>query len=561
MSNAPTTWHRTVDVISVGTGLGGITSAISAHDAGAEVLILEKSKKLGGVCAYSGGELFVPCNHKMAQDGTPDDPDAAWAYLSFLAGGYADPQLAKSLFSRGPKVAKWLGEHAGIPWKIIKGFPDYHYPHAPGTAAAGRYLEVELFDGKTLGDWQRKTYAMSPHMPPGITHDELFEWGSISCALTWDYATMGKRIHADQRGFGPGMMGWFLKAALIDRGIACMADTPVRELVVQDGKVVGVRAEKDGADFFIQARQGVVLAIGGYDHNPELARYHEQLPDWQSACQPSVEGDNVMLGGEVGAALAGVPAYNLGMFFGYRIPGEEHDGKPLWRASWEGGYPHALWVNRDGERFCDESFYRQYLPTVHTWDGEKQQHPNYPPYLIFDSQYRAKYFFGTFLPGQPIPDGMVQIADTPEELGQKLGIDGAGLAATLKRFNTFADGETDPDFGRGRYPWAAMMVGDKTRPNPNMGPVSQPPYYGIALTPVGVGINAVGLRTDDNAQVQHVRGRPIEGLYACGNSAAALDTGAGYQSGLSNLRGMTWGWVAGRHAATGGIDGLDRLRA
>jgi len=66
---------------------------------------------------------------------------------------------------------------------------------------------------------------------------------------------------------------------------------------------------------------------------------------------------------------------------------------------------------------------------------------------------------------------------------------------------------------------------------------------------VGVGINAVGLRTDENGQVMHVRGNPIPGLYAVGNSAAALDTGAGYQSGLSNLRGMTWGYIAGQHAA------------
>ena len=71
----------------------------------------------------------------------------------------------------------------------------------------------------------------------------------------------------------------------------------------------------------------------------------------------------------------------------------------------------------------------------------------------------------------------------------------------------------------------------------------------MGIKPVGVGVNSVGLKTNENAQVMHVRNRPIEGLYACGNSAAALDTGAGYQSGLSNLRGLTWGWIAGAHAA------------
>ena len=63
-------------------------------------------------------------------------------------------------------------------------------------------------------------------------------------------------------------------------------------------------------------------------------------------------------------------------------------------------------------------------------------------------------------------------------------------------------------------------------------------------------INAAGLRTNVHAQVMHVRGRPIEGLYAVGNAAAPLDIGAGYQSGLSNLRGLAGGFIAGRHASS-----------
>ena len=121
--------------------------------------------------------------------------------------------------------------------------------------------------------------------------------------------------------------------------------------------------------------------------------------------------------------------------------------------------------------------------------------------------------------------------------------------ATTERFNRFAVGPEDPDFGRGRYSWAAMMIGDKGRPNPNLGPLDTPPFYGIQLVPVGIGVNAVGLQTNQHAQVMHVRGHAIPGLYAAGNSAAALDIGAGYQSGLANLRGMTWGYIAGGHAA------------
>ena len=127
-----------------------------------------------------------------------------------------------------------------------------------------------------------------------------------------------------------------------------------------------------------------------------------------------------------------------------------------------------------------------------------------------------------------------------------------GLERTIARFNAHAQEGVDPDFDRGTYPWAAIMTGDGTRKNPNLGPLDKPPYCGLRLHVASVGINAAGLRTNADAQVVHVRGQPIGGFYAVGNSAAPLDIGAGYQSGLSNLRGMVFGYRAALHATAGG---------
>jgi 3-oxosteroid 1-dehydrogenase len=541
-------WDATVDFVVVGSGIGGLSAAIAAHDRGLKVLVVEKAPKLGGVSAYSGGEVFVPANHLQEAAGLKDTPEEGMKYLQFLAGGYAEAELQGVLLDTGRTAARYFQERAGVRWKIVKGFPDYHYPHAPGTVAAGRYLETELFEGAALGDWQRRTY-LSPHMPNGITHDELFAWGGFINVMQWDFAAMGKRYKHDMRGFGPGMMAYFVKAAMIDRGIPAHLETPARALVVEDGAVIGVRAERGGKDFLVRAKRGVLLAAGGYDWNPEMARWFELLPEWQSMVQPSVAGDAMTMGGEVGAAVAAVPAYNLGLFFGYRVPGEEHDGKPLWRGSWEGGFPHAIWVNRKGERFADESFYRDYLPKTRAWDGTRQEHPNFPPFLVFDSNYRSKYPLGTVLPVQDFPPGLVEMGETLRELAGKLGIDADGLERTVARFNRLAEEGVDHDFGRGTYPWAAMMTGDRTRKNPNLGPLDKAPYHGLRLRVASVGINAAGLRINADAQVIHVRGRPIDGLYAAGNSAAPIDIGAGYQSGLSNLRGMVGGYRAALHAA------------
>jgi 3-oxosteroid 1-dehydrogenase len=236
------------------------------------------------------------------------------------------------------------------------------------------------------------------------------------------------------------------------------------------------------------------------------------------------------------------------MFYGYHIPGEETDGSPLYRASWECGVPHAIWVNRKGQRFCDESTYKDYQPRLRQWDGQTQSMPNIPPFLIFDQNYRDRYPLGSFMPGQELPGELVEEADTPRELAAKLGIDPEGLERTLVHFNENARRGEDPDFQRGSFAWSARLVGDFDYPNPNLGPLDKPPFYGVRLVPVSVGINSHGLKTNEHAQVVHVRGHAIRGLYAVGNSAALRDLGAGYQSGVSNMRAITWGYIAGRHA-------------
>src|SRR2546423_11054181 len=99
-------WDQTVDVVCVGSGIGGLTAAITAHDAGCKVLVVEKASKLGGVSAYSGGELFVPNHHLMQTAGIADSREEGKRYLDFLAAGYADPKLAALLLDVGPIATK-----------------------------------------------------------------------------------------------------------------------------------------------------------------------------------------------------------------------------------------------------------------------------------------------------------------------------------------------------------------------------------------------------------------------------------------------------------------------
>jgi len=549
LARKPRKWHLEVDFIAVGSGIGGLTGAITAHDEGLETVILEKASKLGGVSALSGGEIWVPNNHVMKRLGIKDSREEAKQYLDFLAGGFADPQLTEIYLDVSPVVCEYLEKKAGVRWKTIPNFADYFYPFAKGAQPQGRYLETEIFKGSDLGEWEKKS-RLTPHLPCGITAEEMFAWGGGAAMLKWDFALLGKRISQGMRTMGPGMMAYFIKAAVIDRKIPTYLDTAVKELVQENGAIIGVRAEREGKNFWIRARKGVLLAIGSYDWNEELTKYYEQLPEAHSACPPQIEGDHMIMCGEIGAQVAVVPTGSLGSMLGYNVPSEEAEGKPLWRLSAEGGYPHAMLVNRYGRRFCDESFYPQYSPALHVWDGRKKEHPNFPPYLIFDQNHREKYPLGHFAPGTPLPEELVASAPTLRELAKKLGIDADGLEAEVARFNEFCKDGVDRDFGKGSFPWANFMTGDlHNKPNPNMGPLNKPPFYGLRLTFNSVGIVSAGLKTNRNAEVMHVRGKPIPGLYAAGNTAAALDTGAGYQSGFACTRGMTWSYIAAKHCA------------
>jgi len=548
MAQRPASWDLETDVVAVGSGLGSLTAALVAHDRGKQVVVLEKAPKLGGLCAYGGGEVFCPNGRHMAHIDHADSDEAARAYFQFLAAGFNEPALTDKLLATYREAIDWVEDEAGVAWEAIEGLHDYYYPDAPGSST-GRYLNVALFDGAQLGEWQSRTWAMSPHLPPGLTHKEMYAWGGLANVTKWNYELLGERMAADQRSFGPGMMGYFVKAAMVDRGIPAHVETPVRELVVEDGRVVGVRAEQNGRDLFVGARRGVILGIGGYDHNPRMATMYEAWHEWNSAAQPYFHGDHIVMAGEIGADVASVPPQNLAMFYGYHIPGEEHDGAPIFRSSWECGCPHAIWVNEAGERFADESFYKDYQPRIRQMDGRTQSFPNRQPFLIFDANYRAKYPLGSYTPGMDIPEELAVQADSLRALAAKIGIDPDALERTVDEFNEAAERGEDPRFGMGHFPWTRGLAGDPSYPNPNVGVVNAPPFHAVKLRPVGVGINSHGLRTDPDARVVHLRGHPIPGLYAVGISAALLDLGGGYQSGTSNMRAIAWGWVAGQHVA------------
>jgi 3-oxosteroid 1-dehydrogenase len=539
-----TGWDLSVDLVSVGSGLGGSAAAIAAADTGLEAMILEKAPLIGGSTVYSYGILWVPNNHHQRRMGVPDSTDEARRYMTFLGAGRQWEEHVETYLEYAPVALEYFERVAGVPFYPVQGLPDHYYPTAPGSLPFGRNVQVEPFPATTLGEWQARL-RHSPYVER-VTFEEMARWGGRNNEQNWDRAVLAERELQDVRTFGAGLAGYFLCAAL-RRAVPLLVDTPVERLVVERGTVCGVEASQAGRPLRIQARKGVLLATGAYGANARLVRWFDEYPPAPTNRPPqSSEGDGLVLAMEHGAAIA-IEHGSVRAKLHYVVPGETVDGVPVGRDAGlrEVAAPHSLLVNRDGERFGDESFFEDIAIKLRHFDLWRHAYTNRPSFLIFDQQFWDRYGFGPIPPGDPVPDWIAR-GETLAELAATLGIDGERLVTTVERFNRFAAEGRDEDFHRGEGAWMRQVTGDLgSRENPNLRPANQPPFYGLELHTGDT--RSAGLVTNRFGQVIHVRGHPLPGLYACGEVAAQLQVGVGYQAGNTLGHAITFGYRAVQH--------------
>lgn len=538
------------DVICAGAGIGGLSAAITAAEKGARVLVLEKFDQLGGVTALSSGQLWPGPNNVSEKEGIKDSKAKAQAYIDNLSQNLSDESLRTNYLDRAREAVEYFTEKIGIELMPIRGLPDYYYPVVEGAAENGRYLEIKPFSAKRLGEWASKV-LVSPY-GPSFSYVTGNEWLQTQRGKENIVQCVEQHVTNDERCGGAGLSAALVYAAL-EYNVEFRTSTEVSSLLTQDGRVIGVVAKQAKTDsspekiFRYRAKQGVVIATGGYDWRKDLIQAYDGLHDTGTMVLPSVTGDHFVLASQVGAIP--IPARLPGqapVMMGYRVPGEIVYGRPSSRLLMC-GTPHSIIVNRSGKRFANDAFNPDViLKTTHN-DGVHSGLPNWPAWLIFDQNMLDKSGLQPAYPGQPLPEGLATQADTIKELGALAGIDAAGLSATIERFNGFCKDAVDPDFGRGTNPWSAIMSGDLTLPNPNLATIAKAPFYAVKLQNVSLGATAAGLAIDGNGRVLTPLGAAVPGLYATGNSAAWQDWGGGVNSGVAGMRGMLYGYRAALH--------------
>ena len=556
---------REVDLVVAGAGPAGMTAALVASIEGLDVLLCEKSSQVGGTGATSAGTLWIPGNHQSQAAGYNDSAEQAEVYLDALIGTGADRALIKAFLQTGPAAIDYLEARTDVQFQPCGPHPDYR-SNMPGAAYAGRAIIPKPFDGRLLGaDFKRIRPPIKEFMvlggmmvgkadiPPLI--------GRFKSTANFIYSMkLFARYLADRLCYPRGtrvMMGNALVArlfyALQKRNVPILFDASIVDVIGDKSGVSGARLRVDGKDLRIKTRKGVVLATGGYAHNKKFRDSFMPRPvPAHSMSYEGNRGDGLDIGKRLGAAIA--PARGTSGLWtpASRVP--RSDGT-------EGLFPHFMFdrakpgliaVNSAGRRFVNEAC--SYHDFVLAMFESHRSAPSIPAYLICDAVFLDKYGLGVVYPRHRNPakfvdGGYLISAPTLEELARKIAVDPQQCCATVARHNGFAENGVDIDFGKGETELNRFNGDAGHNPNPCIGPIVTPPFYALAVWPADIAVST-GLATDADARVLGANGRPIPGLYACGNDMDSVMGGTYPGPGTTLGPAMVFAYRAAMHART-----------
>jgi hypothetical protein len=553
------------DVLVIGAGGAGMAAALFAAIDGKKVLLVERTAHVGGTTAWSAGTTWIPGTRQGAGVNPSDSLADAARYLDNAVGERTPAALRQAFLAHGARAVEHIEAHSDVKYRACPKHPDY-ISDLGGSTLNGRALEPLPFDGRLLGDLFKLIRPPIPEFTVvgGMMVDRTdinHLLGMTGSLVSFRHSARILLRHLGDRLRHPRgtrlVMGNALVARLLHSlsrrdNVTLALNTSVEAITRGATGVESVTLVQAGQRRTVRICGGVILASGGFNRHPKLRQ--ELLPNIDARWCPAAPGHT----GEAHelARRLGARYGTGGLSHAFWAPvsiRQRADGSQAVFPHFvmDRAKPGMLTVNRAGERFVNES------TSYHLFALGMQQAnratPSIPAYLICDAPALRKYGLGMVRPGGKglgpfLADGYLTQADTLGDLAQKLGIDSAGLKASVARVNAYAETGVDPDFQRGVTAYQ-QNIGDASWPgkNPNLGALTQSPYYAVRLYPGDIGA-ATGLATNADAQVLGDDGEPIAGLYAVGNDMHSIMGGVYTAPGITLGPALVFAYLAARHA-------------
>ncbi len=479
------------DVVVVGYGAAGSTAAITAHDDGADVIILEKMSEGGGNSKVFAGNVIIPEGMEFAD------------YLDIITAGTTEREIIDTFVERQMKIEDWVKQMGGElesyhPLMVTYPYPGHavNYPTIPG---ANTVRHKHTFKG--------------PQRAPDEKNTAAKRW--------WD----------------------FFSSNVERRGIKVMLNTPAKELIKNnEGEIVGVIAESEGKDFSIKARKAVIMTCGGFENDEDMKmnylpiKLRGAFKFWGT---PANTGDGIRMTQKIGAALWHMST--VACRFAFYTP--EYEGTfPIVFLS-----PRYIFVDKYGRRFVDEIGFDayEYTEPCSFLDTENFEYPRVPFYAIFGEEvkrrgalcwgsygYTMDKYEWSLDNSTEIKKGWITKAKTIAKLAKRISMAESTLEDTIAKYSVSCQEGRDDDFGRAKE---------------YLKEIDGPSYYAIQLWPSLINTQG-GPRRDKEARVLDPDGKPIPGLYAAGELGSIL--GFKYNTACNMSECIVFGQIAGHNAAS-----------
>ena len=492
--------EETVDVVVVGAGGAGMTAAITATDAGKKVIVVESQPIAGGNSVRSTGGMNAA---KTPYQDKNEFKEAAGVEktLATAAEKFADNATITALAATVKSQ-----------WDAYQANPQ------------GYFDSVELMELDTMIGGKGKN---NPELVKALAENsaDAIEWLASIGAEVKNVGAFGgasvKRIHRPVNADGKvTAVGAYivpiLEKNLQDRNVQFLFDTTANEIIMKDGKAVGIKGTgKDGHKVTINAKS-VVIATGGFGANAEMVeKYKPELKGFATTNAEGAQGQGIEMATAVGAATVDMDQIQIHPTVHIEEDGNAH----LITEGLRGD--GAILVNAEGKRFYDEVSTRDKVSAAIIAQPEKSA------WLVVDQSMVDK---SAVIAGY-IKSGYTVTGATYEELAKAMGVDEATFTSTMNTWNQAVEAKSDAEFGRTSF----------------ANPLTTAPYYAIKITPA-VHHTMGGIVINPKAEVLNEKGEVISGLFAAGEVTGGVH-GANRLGGNAVADFVVFGRISGQSAA------------